>query len=125
MEDSEVKDDWFEKQVRKNRVFILGAGFSASAGVPLTSSLLDLSMAKFSIECDGIFSRVDSYAQESINCTNNAVDYKSIRCQPWRAKRRLVVPGSREAALLTRRARSAPEGKQSRHPNTASSHLGS
>ncbi|MBL3619634.1 MAG: hypothetical protein JMN26_18210, partial [gamma proteobacterium endosymbiont of Lamellibrachia anaximandri] len=27
-----------------------------------------------------------------------------IRCQPWRAKRRLVVPGSREAALLTRRA---------------------
>ncbi|MEJ1397746.1 MAG: hypothetical protein RPU52_09505, partial [Candidatus Sedimenticola sp. (ex Thyasira tokunagai)] len=44
------------------------------------------------------------------------------RCQPWRAKRRLVIPGSREAALLTRRARSAPEGKQSRHPNTASSH---
>ncbi|MEJ1376501.1 MAG: hypothetical protein RPU32_00770, partial [Candidatus Sedimenticola sp. (ex Thyasira tokunagai)] len=43
------------------------------------------------------------------------------RCQPWRAKRRLVIPGSREAALLTRRARSAPEGKQSRHPNTASS----
>ncbi len=26
------------------------------------------------------------------------------RCQPWRAKRRLVNPGSREAALLTRRA---------------------
>ncbi|MEJ1297822.1 MAG: hypothetical protein RPU64_04340, partial [Candidatus Sedimenticola sp. (ex Thyasira tokunagai)] len=45
-----------------------------------------------------------------------------FRCQPWRAKRRLVIPGSREAALLTRRARSAPEGKQSRHPNTASSH---
>ncbi|MEJ1354726.1 MAG: hypothetical protein RPU39_08565, partial [Candidatus Sedimenticola sp. (ex Thyasira tokunagai)] len=44
------------------------------------------------------------------------------RCQPWRAKRGLVIPGSREAALLTRRARSAPEGKQSRHPNTASSH---
>ncbi|MEJ1489280.1 MAG: response regulator, partial [Candidatus Sedimenticola sp. (ex Thyasira tokunagai)] len=44
-----------------------------------------------------------------------------IRCQPWRAKRGLVIPGSREAALLTRRARSAPEGKQSRHPNTASS----
>ncbi|MEJ1297018.1 MAG: hypothetical protein RPU64_06680, partial [Candidatus Sedimenticola sp. (ex Thyasira tokunagai)] len=44
-----------------------------------------------------------------------------FRCQPWRAKRGLVIPGSREAALLTRRARSAPEGKQSRHPNTASS----
>ena len=29
------------------------------------------------------------------------------RCQPRRAKRRLVVPSSREAALLTRRAQSA------------------
>ncbi len=29
------------------------------------------------------------------------------RCQPWRAKRRLVDPSSREAALLTRRAHSA------------------
>ncbi|MBA1444503.1 MAG: hypothetical protein FE835_06305 [Gammaproteobacteria bacterium] len=54
-----------------------------------------------------------------------ALENELSRCQPWRAKRRLVVPGSREAALLTRRARSAPEGKQSRHPNTASSHLGS
>ena len=35
----------------------------------------------------------------------NLTDY--IRCQPWRAKRRLVVPSSREAALLTRRAHSA------------------
>ncbi|WP_419591040.1 PstC family ABC transporter permease, partial [Thiolapillus sp.] len=30
-----------------------------------------------------------------------------VRYQPWRAKRRLVVPSSREAALLTRRAHSA------------------
>ncbi len=30
-----------------------------------------------------------------------------IRCQAWRAKRRLVDPSSREAALLTRRAHSA------------------
>ena len=29
------------------------------------------------------------------------------RCQAWRAKRRLVDPSSREAALLTRRAHSA------------------
>ncbi len=29
------------------------------------------------------------------------------RCQPWRAKRRLVDPSSREAALLTCRAHSA------------------
>jgi len=32
---------------------------------------------------------------------------KHRRCQPWRAKRRLVVPSSCEAALLTRRAHSA------------------
>ncbi len=29
------------------------------------------------------------------------------RCAPWRVKRRRVNPGSREAALLTRRAPSA------------------
>ena len=45
------------------------------------------------------------------------------RCQPWRAKRRLVVTSSREAALFSRRAL-APEGKQSRPPNAASSHMG-
>ena len=43
--------------------------------------------------------------------TNNFYDtiQPSIfeRCQPWRAKRRLVDPSSREAALLTRRAHSA------------------
>ena len=44
------------------------------------------------------------------------------RCQPWRAKRRLVVPSSSEAALLLPVVRIAPEGKQSRHPNVASSH---
>ena len=42
-----------------------------------------------------------------------AADFAEIRaffnsrCQPWRAKRRLVAPSSREAALLTRRAHSA------------------
>ncbi|WP_295366882.1 recombination-associated protein RdgC, partial [Thiolapillus sp.] len=35
------------------------------------------------------------------------VSFLLDRCQPWRAKRRLVAPSSREAALLTRRAHSA------------------
>ena len=35
------------------------------------------------------------------------IEQAYLRCQPWRAKRRLVVPSSREAALLTRRAHSA------------------
>ena len=37
------------------------------------------------------------------------------------AKRRLVDPSRREAALLPV-VRIAPEGKKSRHPNVASSH---
>jgi putative transposase len=42
------------------------------------------------------------------------------RCRPWKAKRRPVVPGSREARLLTRRAL-APEGKQGEHPTVTHS----
>ncbi len=41
------------------------------------------------------------------------------RCQPWRAKRRLVVPSSREAALFSRRAlrqRGSKVGIQTRCP---------
>ncbi|WP_419631426.1 hypothetical protein [Thiolapillus sp.] len=34
-----------------------------------------------------------------------------LRCQPWRAKRRLVVPSSREAALFSRRALRQRENK--------------
>ena len=55
-----------------------------------------------------------------------AVGIRCLRCQPWRAKRRLVVPSSREAALphCLPVVRIAPEGKQSRPPNAASSHMG-
>ncbi len=38
--------------VKRNRVFILGAGFSASAGVPLTTQLLHKAMNMFSSECN-------------------------------------------------------------------------
>ncbi len=34
-----------------------------------------------------------------------------VRCQPWRAKRRLVDPSSREAALFSRRALRQRENK--------------
>lgn len=46
----------FEQYVKRNRVFILGTGFSAGAGIPLTEELLARSMRKFSTECPGIFS---------------------------------------------------------------------
>ncbi|MCP4266534.1 MAG: hypothetical protein GY777_13335 [Candidatus Brocadiaceae bacterium] len=45
-----------------------------------------------------------SYKSSIKNPERAVMENKEIRCQPWRAKRRLVNPGSREAALLTRRA---------------------
>ncbi len=36
---------------------------------------------------------------------------EAYRCQPWRAKRRLVDPSSREAALFSRRALRQRENK--------------
>ncbi len=46
-----------------------------------------------------------------------AETYAHIRCPPWRAKRRRVVPGSREATRDTRRAEGAkgdPKGASER-----------
>ena len=64
----------FEK-IKRNRLFILGAGFSAAAGVPLTATLLKKAMGKFAAECPGIFSRVDRYARESTGNFDGDVDY--------------------------------------------------
>lgn len=73
--DEELKTS-FNERVKKNRVFILGAGFSASAGVPLTADLLHKAMTKFSSECNGIFQRVDGYARESIGFYEDGdIDY--------------------------------------------------
>ena len=78
MAENELDRRWYEQNVRKNRVFILGAGFSADAGVPLTAALLDKTMKKFSAECPGTFYRVDGYAKTSTENTNGGVDYSSI-----------------------------------------------
>ena len=48
-----------------------------------------------------------SIARVSQRVIDGGHDIPDHRCQPWRAKRRLVDPSSREAALLTRRAHSA------------------
>lgn len=70
--------DWYDGYVKRNRVFILGAGFSAAAGVPLTSSLLNKAMQKFSAECPGIYERVDGYAKESTENIDGTVDYSTV-----------------------------------------------
>ncbi len=71
------KENWFEKQVVKNRLFILGAGFSANAGIPLTDKLLKLTMSKFADECPGLYERVNNYAQTCFS-TDGQLDYSKV-----------------------------------------------
>lgn len=68
----------FEQYVKHNRVFILGAGFSAAAGIPLTEELLAQAMNKFSIECPGIYLRVENYAKECVGSTDQNLDLSKI-----------------------------------------------
>lgn len=68
----------FSNYVTKNRVFILGAGFSASAGTPLTDKLLTDALGKFSVECPGIYSRVENYAKESIGSPDEDLDLSRL-----------------------------------------------
>lgn len=76
---SELDDrNRFDRYVKRNRVFILGAGFSAGAGIPLTEELLASAMRKFSIECPGIYSRVENYAKESIVSTDDDFDLSRV-----------------------------------------------
>jgi hypothetical protein len=67
-----------EQYVKQNRVFVLGAGFSAAAGIPLTQELLILAMNKFSSECPGIYSRVENYARECAGLTEGSLDLSKI-----------------------------------------------
>ena len=68
----------YERYVKKSRVFILGAGFSVAAGIPLTDTLLSLSMKKFSDECEGIFLRVDGYAKKCFEAPDTELDYSKV-----------------------------------------------
>ncbi len=78
MRDAQRNRRWYKEYVRRNRVFILGGGFSAAAGIPLTGPLLEAAMKKFSAECPGVFARVDGYAKVSIGRMNGEVDYSQI-----------------------------------------------
>lgn len=61
------------------RVFFLGAGFSAGAGIPLTDRLLKLTMEMFQEECPAIFERVDNLAREAISqYDDNEIDYSNV-----------------------------------------------
>lgn len=73
-----VEENNFSQMVKANRVFILGAGFSAAAGVPLTDELLQEALRLFSAECPGIYSRVENYAMELMCQETGALDVKHL-----------------------------------------------
>jgi len=65
--------------IKNNRSFFLGAGFSAEAGIPLTAELLTKAMKKFENECPGIFWRVNNYARECTQTPENEdIDYSKV-----------------------------------------------
>lgn len=68
----------FRNSLKANRVFILGAGFSAAAGVPLTNELLQDALNLFSVECPGIYSRVENYAMESMGQETGTLDIQNL-----------------------------------------------
>lgn len=69
----------FQKEIMMNRTFILGAGFSAAAGVPLTAELLTKAMEIFEIECNGIYQRVNNYARECFQVQESEkIDYSKV-----------------------------------------------
>lgn len=49
--------------VEKIRLFVLGAGFSAGAGIPMTHSLLSGALEIMKEECTGIYQRIENSAQ--------------------------------------------------------------
>lgn len=64
--------------VGKNRLFILGAGFSAGAGIPLMDRLLKLTMDKFHSE-SAVSERIDNYVRIYKNLTDDEnIYYENI-----------------------------------------------
>lgn len=62
----------------EGRLFVLGAGFSAEAGVPMTASLLDHAMQLFRSECPDIFERVRNYTQLAFGLGESEPDYRNV-----------------------------------------------
>lgn len=49
--------------LEKTRTFVLGAGFSAGAGIPTTDKLLHEAFRLMAVECDGLYQRIERYAK--------------------------------------------------------------
>ena len=98
------------KFIAKNRLFVLGAGFSADAGVPLTGELLSLTMEKFAAECPGLFRRVNNYAEvcfhredivySDINFSDLCTFLEFVELREYGGGERWSDKGSREKLAL-------------------------
>lgn len=64
-------------------MFILGAGFSAGGGIPMTGSLLSLAMKRFREESPGLWSRVDGYVRACFGLESEPAFAKAVvECTP-------------------------------------------
>jgi hypothetical protein len=62
--------------LRHTRTIVLGAGFSAAGGIPLTADLLPRALRRFRIECNGIFSRIEGHAMDCFANSASIEDQK-------------------------------------------------
>lgn len=92
--------------ISKNRLFILGSGFSAGAGIPMIGTLLSEAMAIFKRESVGLFERVNNHAKicfQKDYIDFNAVDFAQfctfleyIELREYGGGERFSDKGSRE-----------------------------
>lgn len=74
---AESNHSWIDDEISASRLFILGAGFSAGADVPLTANLLEIAMTTFRRECPGIFTRIDGRVRDYFGLVS-APDYGTL-----------------------------------------------
>lgn len=96
----------FIDSISKNRLFILGSGFSAGAGIPMIGTLLSEAMAIFKRESIGLFERVNNHAKicfQKDYIDFNAVDFahfctflEYIELREYGGGERFSDKGSRE-----------------------------
>lgn len=66
------------KEINDSRLFILGAGFSAAAGVPMTSTVLDCAMRMCRVESTEFAEHLDEFARECFQIESGTPDYTAL-----------------------------------------------
>jgi hypothetical protein len=68
----------FAEYIRARRLFVLGAGFSAAAGIPMTGTLLAAAMKRFQAEAPGRFRRISAYIRTCFRLGDSEPNYSSL-----------------------------------------------